>query len=85
VSRVINEVRGCNFNALLSEYRIKEACRRLNDMAHYGNQTIEAIANGVGFRSRSHFSTNFKRLTGLTPTEYQRQARRNAEASQGDD
>jgi len=75
VSRVINELRGCNFNALLSEYRIKEACRRMNDVEHYGNQTVEAIAASVGFRSRSHFSTNFKRQTGLTPSAYQRLAK----------
>jgi len=75
VSQVINELQGRNFNALLNEYRIREACRRFNDIEHYGNQTIEAIAASVGFKSRSGFSTNFKAQTGLTPSAYQRQAR----------
>lgn len=75
VSQVIHEKYGCNFNHLLNQYRIKEACKRMNDLEHYGNLTIEAISNGVGFRSRSTFVSSFKRFTGLTPSEYQAMAR----------
>jgi AraC-like DNA-binding protein len=70
ISHAINEIYGKNFNALLNEYRIKEACRRLGDIEKYGNYTIEAIALGVGFKSRSNFVTTFKNITGLTPSEY---------------
>lgn len=72
VSQVINERHQCNFPTLLAEYRIKEACRRMKDTAHYGNQTIEAIAASVGFKSRSHFTTVFKRVTGISPSVYQK-------------
>lgn len=47
VSQVIHERFGCNFNTFLNEYRIKEACKRMNDTEHYGNLTIEAISSGV--------------------------------------
>lgn len=70
VSQVINEKCKCNFHSLLAEYRIKEACRRLQDTAQYGNFTIEGIASSVGFKSRSHFVTVFKRVTGITPAVY---------------
>lgn len=76
VSQLIHERYGCNFNSFLNEYRIKVACKRMNDLAHYGNYTIEAISLSVGFRSRTSFVTSFKRITGLTPSEYQQQARR---------
>lgn len=76
VSQVINENFKKNFNALLNEYRIKEACRRLGDLTHYGNYTVEAIGESVGFGSRSTFICTFKKITGLTPSEYQRQVRR---------
>ena len=72
VSQVIHEHCGLNFNAFLNQYRIKEACKRMSDTTRYGNYTIEAIANDVGFRSRSAFASSFKRITGLTPSEYQR-------------
>ncbi|MGI6222499.1 MAG: helix-turn-helix domain-containing protein [Prevotella sp.] len=74
-SQVINEHYGKNFKALLSEYRIKEACRRLDDREHYGNLTIEAIAASVGIKSRSHFNTYFKQVTGLSPSMYQKMGR----------
>lgn len=75
VSQVINELMGKNFNALLNEYRIQEACRRFNDIANYGHYTIEAIGNSVGYGSRSTFVTQFKMITGLTPSEFQNMAR----------
>ncbi len=75
VSHVINEVEGKNFNALLGEYRVREACRRLGDAEKYGHLTIEAISASVGFKSRTNFVAIFKRVTGLTPSEYQKTAR----------
>ena len=75
VSQVINERYQCNFNTFLNRYRIMEACRQLSDIANYGHLTIEAIANGVGLKSRSAFTVAFKRITGLTPSEYQNVAR----------
>ncbi len=72
VSQVINEAYGKNFNTLLGEKRVRQACLRLSDTDSYGNVTIEAIASGLGFKSRSNFVTVFKRVTGLTPSEYKR-------------
>lgn len=77
VSQVINERYGANFNMLINEYRIQEACKRINDTQVYGNYTIEAIANSVGFKSRTSFTQAFKKYTGLTPSEYQRIANEN--------
>lgn len=72
VSQVINEKKGCNFNAFVNEYRIKEACRRLSDTDQYGGLTIEAIGQSIGFKSRANFAATFKKFTGMTPTAYQR-------------
>ena len=70
LSRVINECFNRSFSILLSESRIKEACKRINDFERYGNLTIEAISQSVGFSSRGGFIRAFKRSTGLTPSEY---------------
>lgn len=70
VSQVINDLIGTNFPSLLNSHRINEACRRLLDVKNYGGLTIEAIAESLGYKSRSNFSKNFKKHTGLNPKEY---------------
>ncbi len=74
VSSIINEHYE-SFYALLNSYRVKEVCRRFNDPERYGNLSIEAICTDVGFKSRSNFNNVFKRITGLTPSEYIRIAK----------
>jgi len=76
ISQVLSERFDKNFSQLLSEYRIREACRRFNDQKQYGNLTIEAVARSVGIKSRNAFSQNFKKCTGLTPSEYVREVRK---------
>ena len=80
VSQVINEHYQQNFNNFLNSYRIKEACKRMGNIENYGNYTIEAISESVGFKSRSTFVSSFKRITGLTPSQYQRMAQREAQS-----
>lgn len=70
VSTVIKVVHRSNFSRLLNEYRIKEAIRRMSQESKYGNLTIEGLANSVGIKSRTTFIASFKRVTGLTPSEY---------------
>lgn len=77
VSQTINEKLECNFSTLLNEYRVKEVCKRMNNVKKYGHLTISAIANSVGFRSHSGFFTAFKKVTGLTPAQYQKLAKEN--------
>lgn len=70
VSQVINELTDKNFATLLGDARVREACRRFNDDKLFGRLTIEGVAMSVGFRSRTSMVTAFKRVTGLTPSEY---------------
>ncbi len=74
VSQIINEMWQMNFNAWLNSYRCREASARLSDPA-FDVLTIEAIGEGLGFRSRSHFASVFKQSTGMTPAEYRRVSR----------
>ena len=71
VSATINNVYKKNFNTYLGEFRIKEACKRLLDR-QYSHLTIEAIAASLGFKSRSNFVSVFKKVTGLSPSEYKK-------------
>lgn len=75
VSQVINEKFGQSFVLLLSEYRVHEACRRINDVNLSSRLTLEAIGMSVGFKARESFSRAFKRVTGLSPSDYQKIAK----------
>ncbi len=70
VSQTINTCHGQNFVTWLGNCRVKEACRRINNHDKYGQFTLEGISESVGFKSRTTFTTAFKRLIGLTPSEY---------------
>lgn len=71
VSVVINRTYHKNFKALLNEYRVKEACRRMTD-SDYDCFTIKAIACDVGFRNTVSFIRCFKNVMGMTPSIYQK-------------
>ncbi len=71
VSQVINEKYHVTFSILLGNCRIKEACRRMQeDSAMLRVQTLDALSESVGFKSRSTFVSAFKRAVGVTPSEY---------------
>ncbi|MBR1475621.1 MAG: helix-turn-helix transcriptional regulator [Muribaculaceae bacterium] len=73
VSQALNGHYHQSFPNIVNEYRIREACRRINDPEHYGQYTVQAIAQSVGFGSYPNFVTNFKKFTGLTPNAYRKQ------------
>lgn len=70
LSQTINEHYGMTFTNLLNLYRIKEACRRMEDSENYGNLTLDAISESVGFKARVTFTKAFKQHVGMLPSEY---------------
>jgi len=73
-SYVLNEVIRKNFYGVVNEYRIKEAESLL--MQEDLNQIkIEVLGEMVGFQSKSSFNACFKKVTGMTPSEYRSQKR----------
>ena len=54
--------------AFVAERRIREACRRLT----FSADTIEQVAEAVGFANRHHFSRVFQRQTGCGPARFRR-------------
>ena len=65
-ARPFKESTGMPPHRFVVQRRIERACELLAD----GQMSIDAIARAVGFRTRSHFSMMFHRLTGSPPTVY---------------
>lgn len=70
VSTAIMEATGQTTTQFLARARIREACRRISDTEDYGDYTLEAIGQSVGYRSRSHFGAVFKKYVGMMPSQY---------------
>lgn len=58
-----------SFNEIINDYRVQEVKNILADgsLNHF---SLVAIGLEIGFKSRSSFFSNFKKLTGSTPSEY---------------
>lgn len=74
VSKIINEKYNNNFRSVLNERRVKLACEKMDDVEYYGNLTISAIAEKVGYKSSNSFINAFKKVMNTTPYIYQQQA-----------
>ncbi len=68
LSQVINTKHNCNFREFINAYRIIEAKELLKDTY----LKIEAVAYDSGFNSLSTFNAAFKKVTGITPSQYRK-------------
>lgn len=75
ISAAVSQNYGAGFPIYIGDLRVREACRRIDDVEKYGHLTLDVIAAEVGIKSRTTFVTAFRRVTGLSPSEYLREAR----------
>jgi len=68
ITEVFNTELGKNFFQFINEYRIEEVKKMLSDP--HNKYSIEAIGYDCGFSSKSSFFSVFKKITGLTPSQY---------------
>ncbi len=66
LAREFRRVHGCTIGEYIRRLRVERACRRLSS----SDESLAAIGAGAGFADQSHFSRTFKRLMGMTPTQY---------------
>jgi putative ABC transport system permease protein len=69
VSKIINKRLGKTFSEAVNYYRIEEVKKRLYD-PKFDHYSIFGIAMDVGFTSKSAFNETFKKLNGITPSQY---------------
>ncbi|MDD3410185.1 MAG: AraC family transcriptional regulator [Eubacteriales bacterium] len=65
---VFDEIMHISPKQYLILYRIERACLRL----HLSTQSIEEIAESVGYSNQFYFAKEFKRMMGVTPSEYRK-------------
>jgi AraC-like DNA-binding protein len=71
-SRLINDKFDKGFFDFVNMYRIQEIKRRLTDSSFH-HFSILGIALQTGFNSKSSFNAAFKKVTGMTPSDYKKE------------
>ena len=68
LAQVTRRISGKPPKAIIDEYIVKEIERELTTTT----QTVQEIANSFGFSSQAHLAKFFKKMKGMTPSEYRR-------------
>jgi AraC family transcriptional regulator len=59
-------------NVTIEQYIIRQRVERAKELLKYGELTLSEIAYDLGYSSVQHLSSQFKHITGLTPTRFKR-------------
>ena len=69
ISETLNGLMNQSFNDYINNYRVEEF-KRLSQKEKYKNFTILAMAFESGFKSKATFNAAFKKITGITPSQF---------------
>jgi len=69
LSQVINERFQKNFYDFINSYRVEEF-KRVVALGKNKNKTFFGLALDCGFNSKASFNSSFKKLSGITPSEF---------------
>ena len=67
LSQLLNDNLGKSFSSFINEYRIQAACQLITKSHHL---SLEGIGKEVGFNSKSTFFSTFKKMKGMTPSQF---------------
>jgi AraC-like DNA-binding protein len=70
LSYIINNGFNQNFNGFINKFRVEKAKKLLVEDRKLDTYSIIGIAFDSGFNSKTSFNTAFKKITGLTPSEF---------------
>lgn len=66
LSRQFSEVEGLT----IEKYIIQQKIEKVKELVEYGELNLNEIAYKMGYSSSAHLSTQFKAVTGFTPSKY---------------
>jgi AraC-like DNA-binding protein len=76
LSNLFSEVEGIT----IEQYILTQKIEKVKELLIYGEQTLSEISLRMGYSSTAHLSSQFKKLTGLTPTQFKQIGVRNRKA-----
>lgn len=71
ISKLFSEVEGIT----IEQYIINQKIEKVKELLMYDEQSLSQIALDLGYSSTAHLSSQFKKLTGLTPSQFKKMGR----------
>lgn len=71
LSQILNSATGSNFSDFIRNYRV-ERVKQLLLSPESEKYSLHAIGQEAGFKSKSAFYASFKKVVGMTPSEYKK-------------
>lgn len=68
LSKLFSEVEGIT----IEKYVIQQKVDRVKELLAYGSDSLQDIAFQLGYSSVAHLSSQFKKITGFTPSEFRK-------------
>jgi AraC-like DNA-binding protein len=68
LSKLFSEVEGIT----LEQYLIRQKIERVKELIVYDERSLSQIAFDMGYSSVAHLSSQFKKITGLTPSHFKK-------------
>jgi AraC-like DNA-binding protein len=71
ISEALNVHANKSFYQYINEYRIEEVTNKIKQLTEKDvSVNVLSLAYGCGFKAKSSFNQHFKKITGITPSEY---------------
>ncbi|MCC8153439.1 MAG: AraC family transcriptional regulator, partial [Tannerellaceae bacterium] len=61
----------------IEKYFIAQKIERVKELLAYDELTLNEIADQLNYSSTAHLSTQFKKITGLTPSQFKKRIHKN--------
>ncbi|MFC5045806.1 AraC family transcriptional regulator [Aquimarina hainanensis] len=71
LSALLNQYMNISFYDYINGYRVEEVKKKINDRT-FDHLTLLAIAYDSGFNSKTSFNRIFKKIEGISPSEYKK-------------
>jgi AraC-like DNA-binding protein len=68
LSKLFSQVEGIT----IEQYLLLQKIEKVKELLHYNERSLSQIALDLGYSSTAHLSALFKKITGLTPTEFKK-------------
>lgn len=73
ISNIFSEVEGTT----IERYYITQKIEKVKELLEYNELTLSEISDSLNYSSVAHLSNQFKKITGITPTEFKKAKGRN--------